>query len=160
LFLVGVLLKWIHFDSQSFCSRILSAIVQNRTPETPEDRRQRMVLHFDNATSHTSKCTIVDLRANRLTRVPHPAFSPDMAPSDFYRFGKLKMMLMGAFAHDELLQGVMKVFNGISREEIEVVFEEWLLKSERCIQQNGEYVESESLINMFSLSQRYPVWPC
>jgi histone-lysine N-methyltransferase SETMAR len=80
-----------------------------------------MVLHFDNATSHTAKCTINYLRVNRLTRGPHPAFSPDLAPSDFHLFGKLEKALMGAsFAHDdELLQGVMEVLDGILREGFE-----------------------------------------
>jgi hypothetical protein len=35
----------------------------------------------------------------------------------------------------------MEVFNGISREEFEAVFEEWLLWLDRCIQRNGGYVE-------------------
>jgi hypothetical protein len=78
-----------------------------------------------------------------LTWAPHPAFSLDLAPSDFYLFGKLKMALMGAaFADDDqLLQGVMEVLNGISREELEAVFEERLLRLDRYIQQNGEYAE-------------------
>jgi hypothetical protein len=60
------------------------------------------VLHFDHATPHTAKCTIDYLRADRLTRAPRPAFSPDLAPSDFYLFGKLKKALMGAaFAEDD-----------------------------------------------------------
>jgi hypothetical protein len=36
---------------------------------------------------------------------------------------------------------VTEVLNGISREEQEVVFEEWLLRLDRCIQQNGGNVE-------------------
>jgi hypothetical protein len=48
--LVEILPKGIHFDSQYFCSNILSAIVQNRPSETLEDRKRRLVLHFDNAT--------------------------------------------------------------------------------------------------------------
>jgi hypothetical protein len=72
--LVETLLKGIHFDSQSFCSSLLSAIEQNRLSETPEDRRRRMVIHFDNATPCTAKFTIDYLRANRLTRAPHPTF--------------------------------------------------------------------------------------
>jgi hypothetical protein len=91
--LVEILSKRIRFDSEYFCSNILSAIVQNQPSETPEDRRQRMVMHFDSATAHRAKCTNDYPRANRLTRVQHPAFSPDLAPSDlapsdFYRFGK------------------------------------------------------------------------
>jgi hypothetical protein len=84
------------------------------------------VVHLDSATLHTDKCAIDYRRANQITGAPHPAFSPDLAPSNFYRFGKLKMVLMGAaFAdNNKLSQGVMEVFNGISREEFEAVFEE------------------------------------
>jgi hypothetical protein len=84
-----------------------------------------MMVHFDNAIQHTAKGTIDYLRANRWTRAPPPAFSPDLAPSRFYLFGKLKMALMSAaFAGDgELLQGVMEVLNGISREQPEAGFE-------------------------------------
>jgi hypothetical protein len=53
------------------------------------------------------------------------------------------MALMGvAFANDdELLHGVMEVLNGISREDLEAIFEECFLRLDRCIQENGEYVE-------------------
>jgi hypothetical protein len=84
-----------------------------------------MMVHFDNATPNTVKCTIDYLRANPFAREPHPAFSPDVMPLDFQLFGKLKITLMGAvFADGELLQGVMEVLNGISRERLEAVFEE------------------------------------
>jgi hypothetical protein len=36
---------------------------------------------------------------------------------------------------------MMEVLNKISREELEAVFEEWLLRFDRCMQQNEEYVE-------------------
>jgi hypothetical protein len=50
------------------------------------------------------------------------------------------MAWMGAAlaSDDGLLQGVMKVLNGILREELE----EWLLRLDRCIRQNREYMES------------------
>jgi hypothetical protein len=86
----------IHSDFQSFCSNIIFAIVQNRRSEAPEDRKRRMVLRFDNATPHTSKCTSDYLEVNWLTLRPHPASSPDLAPSDCHLFGKLKMALMRA----------------------------------------------------------------
>jgi hypothetical protein len=101
------------------------------------------VLHFDNTDPHTANRTSDYLRANQLTLAPHLAFSPDLAPSDFYLFAKLKIGLMGAaFSRDDgLLQGVMEVLNGISREELEAAFEEWLRRLERSIQQNRRYVE-------------------
>jgi hypothetical protein len=124
---VQILPKGTHFDFHYFCSNILSAIVQNQLSETPEDWRRRMSLHFNNPTMHAAKCPIDYLRANRLTRVPYPAFSADLAPSDFYLFGKMKMVLMGAASPDDgPLQGVMEVLNGILREGLEAVFEECL----------------------------------
>jgi hypothetical protein len=76
-----------------------------------------MAMHFESTTPGTTKCTIDYLRTNRLMRAPHPAFSPDLAVSDSYVFSKLKKALMGAtFTDDGLLQGVMELLNGISRE--------------------------------------------
>ncbi|UYV71591.1 hypothetical protein LAZ67_8003795 [Cordylochernes scorpioides] len=38
------------------------------------------------------------------TLMPHPAYSPDLTPSDFYLFGKLKISLRGrTFENDEML---------------------------------------------------------
>jgi hypothetical protein len=82
--LVEILPKGIIFDSRCFCFNALSAVVQNRPSGTPEDRRRKMLVHFDNATPPTAKWTIDCLRANRLTHEPHPAFSPDLAPLDLF----------------------------------------------------------------------------
>jgi hypothetical protein len=95
LSLAEILPKGIRFGFYYSCFNILSAIVQNRPSETAEDWRPRMVLHFDNATCQTDKYTIDYLRANQLTHAPYPAFSPDLALSDFDLFGTLKMALMG-----------------------------------------------------------------
>jgi hypothetical protein len=53
------------------------------------------------------------------------------------------MALMGATFDtvQELLKGVMRLLNGILREECETVFDQWLKRLDACIQQYGEYVE-------------------
>jgi hypothetical protein len=60
--------------------------------------------------------------------------------------GKRKTALIGeAFADNaELLQSLMEVLNRIPREKLEAVVEEWLLRFDRCIQPNEEYVNSFS----------------
>jgi hypothetical protein len=75
-----------------------------------------------------------------MKRAPHPAFSPDLAPSDFYLFGKIKTALMGAvFASEqELLDGVLGVIHTISREELESVFEDWLSRLDQSVQRDGD----------------------
>ncbi|GFN74212.1 dimethylaniline monooxygenase [n-oxide-forming] [Plakobranchus ocellatus] len=54
-----------------------------------------VVLQHDNATSHTAKGTKEWLERYRWDVVPHPAQSPDPAPSYFHLFGLLNHHLRG-----------------------------------------------------------------
>jgi hypothetical protein len=78
-----------------------------------------------------------------MRRAPQPPFSPDLAPSDFYRFGKLKTTLMGSVFENEqeLLDGVTRILDGITRDELESVFEEWVARLDVCIHRGGDHVE-------------------
>jgi hypothetical protein len=48
---------------------------------------------------------------------PHPPYSPDLTPSDFYRFGYVKRCLAGlSFENvDQLLEAVEDVLEGIEK---------------------------------------------
>jgi histone-lysine N-methyltransferase SETMAR len=141
--LVEILPKGEPFNAGYFCLKILAGIVEHRPVETAEDMTREMVLHYDNAIPHTARLSSDYMNHNRLKRAPQPPFSPDLAPSDFYLFGKLKTALMGATFEDaeQLLQAVMTVLNGISRDELERVFSEWLVRLDACVPQGGDYVE-------------------
>jgi hypothetical protein len=78
-----------------------------------------------------------------MKRALHPPFLPDLAPSDFYPFGKVKTALVSVIFEDEnrLLAGVIEVPMAIPLEELEAIFEEWLSRLDACIQGDGEYVE-------------------
>jgi hypothetical protein len=39
------------------------------------------------------------------------------------------------------MDGVMRALDIISRDELEVVFDEWLVRLDTCIQRGGNYVE-------------------
>jgi hypothetical protein len=99
--------------------------------------------NFDNATPHTARETLGFLKSHRMKRAPHPAFSTDLAPSDFYLFGKIKTALMGSeFEREQsLLDGVLRVINPISREELEYVFEDWLSRLDQSVQRDGDHIE-------------------
>ena len=55
-----------------------------------------VLLHHDNAPAHPSRATSDALREYRLKLLPHPPYSPDLAPSDLFLFPKLKEHLRGA----------------------------------------------------------------
>jgi transposase len=45
--------------------------------------------------AHTSLVVREFLTKNNVTTVPHPVYSPDLAPCDFYVFPKMKLRLKG-----------------------------------------------------------------
>jgi hypothetical protein len=49
----------------------------------PEIWRQNWLLHHNNAPSHTSFFTREFLTKNNMTGIPHPPYSPDLAPCNF-----------------------------------------------------------------------------
>ena len=53
------------------------------------------ILQHDNARPHTSRQTPDALAQLKLSALPHPAYSPDLAPSDYFLFLQLKEHLKG-----------------------------------------------------------------
>jgi hypothetical protein len=49
-------------------------------------REQTWLLHHDNAPSHTSVLTQQFLAKNKIPVIPHPPYSPDLAPCEFFLF--------------------------------------------------------------------------
>ncbi|GFR84539.1 histone-lysine N-methyltransferase SETMAR [Elysia marginata] len=56
---------------------------------------KRVVLQHDDATPHSANLTQQWLQRYGMEILPHPAHSPDLAPSDFHLFGPLKRHLGG-----------------------------------------------------------------
>jgi hypothetical protein len=74
---------------------------------------------------------------------PHPPYSPDLAPCDFYLFGYVKQRLAG-FSFDSAehpLEAVQEVLDGIEKVTLEAVFLEWTQRLRNCIASNGEYTD-------------------
>ncbi|GFN76074.1 histone-lysine N-methyltransferase SETMAR [Plakobranchus ocellatus] len=64
--------------------------------QTRRDRHDKdSILQNDNARLHSSRQTQDALRQLELTTLPHPAYIPDLVPSDYYLFPQLKKYLKG-----------------------------------------------------------------
>ncbi|UYV71100.1 hypothetical protein LAZ67_8001714 [Cordylochernes scorpioides] len=75
---------WVyHYDP--FSKRQSIAISTKR----PGLKDCQIKFHQDNARPHTAQQTLAQISRYGWTLMPHPAYSPDLAPSDFYLFGKL-----------------------------------------------------------------------
>jgi len=51
------------------------------------------LLHDDNAPTHQALITHEFLAHNSIITLPHPPYSPDLAPCDFFLFLKMKLQL-------------------------------------------------------------------
>ena len=70
----------------------LKKYYQKRRPAT--GFKHVRLLH-DNAPAHTSAIVAVFLKKEKVTVLPHPPYSPDLAPCDFFLFPKVKAFLAG-----------------------------------------------------------------
>ena len=66
--------------------------VRRKRPELSANSR---ILHHDNASAHTALSVREFLATKQITVLGYPAYSPDLAPSDFFLFPKIKEILKG-----------------------------------------------------------------
>ena len=101
-----------------------------------------LLLH-DNARPHTARATANLIGSFGWFCLPHPPYSPDLAPSDYHLFPDLKKFLGGKrFETDEELKAtVLGFFHSLDIEFFENGIKKLILRSEKCIQIQGDYVE-------------------
>ena len=75
--------------------------------------------------------------------LPHPAYSPDLAPSDFHLFPKLKNFLAGQKfgSNEEVIQVVNEYFEGLEENHFKEGIGNLEKRLAKCIELRGDYVE-------------------
>jgi histone-lysine N-methyltransferase SETMAR len=95
-------------NSKSYCD-----LLQNHLKPAISSKRCSMLssgvlLQHDNAHPHTACATAKKTTDLRLECIPHPAYSLDLAPSDYHVFGPLKEALGGKkFSTDDEIKEVV-----------------------------------------------------
>ncbi|GFS19596.1 collagen alpha-5(VI) chain [Elysia marginata] len=98
---------------------------------------------FDENCPHKARATNQSLRELRIQVLPHPAYSSDLAPCDFWLFPILKDRLAGR--KFDRIQDLAKEVNSelptIPEEDYQGIFRKWQIRLKRCIESHGEYFE-------------------
>ena len=96
---------------------------------------------MDNAPIHKSVMTQEFLVKEGFHVPSHPAYSPDLSPSDFYLLGKLKKHpgSLRFESPDEILYWIEQKFSDIPRVELIRVFQAWEERLRWVIANKGEY---------------------
>jgi len=76
--------------------------------------------------------------------VPHPPYSPALAPADFFLFRKLKTTLKGHFQTiEEIQENVIRELRAIAESAFQEVFKQWKKGWKRCIASRGDHFEGD-----------------
>jgi histone-lysine N-methyltransferase SETMAR len=105
--------------------------------------KEKIIFHQDNAPAHRSVLVMGKLRDLHYELLEHPPYSPDLAPSDFYLFQKLKLFLAGQ--HFSSNQEAIAAVEGYYADLMKNHFREEIMALEhcwnKCTSLKGDYVE-------------------
>ena len=96
--------------------------------------------HQDNAPVHNSILVKDYLTKMGINTIPHPPCSPDLAPSDFWLFPKLRGCCCKT--SEEMKEAVMKVIDTLTQEDFHGAFQK-LLEWYKCIAVGGDNFEGD-----------------
>jgi hypothetical protein len=97
--------------------------------------------------AHSSFLVCNFLAKNKMTIVPQPPYSPDLAPANFFLFPKLKSTLKGRCfdATDEIQKISTNELLAIPKEAFQKAFQSWQKCWERCVASEENYSDGDKL---------------
>jgi histone-lysine N-methyltransferase SETMAR len=140
---VDFLENGVTINAQYYCKLLTGAVRKSIRKKRPGMLSGKVILLHDNARPHTANLTTTTLAKMRWEVLPHPPYSPDLAPSDYHLFGPLKEHLGGKkFTTDEALQNDVLQWlrqqpSSFYTKGIRELPQRW----QRCLDTHGEYFE-------------------
>ena len=85
------------------------------------------------------------LATKQITVLEHPAYSPDLAPSDFFLFPKIKERLKGRHFDDvdDIRSNTTAALKAVPQNQFQNCFEGWTRRWHGCIASQGECYEGD-----------------
>ncbi len=135
--------------TSEFYGKVLARLREQIRKKRPDiwKNSDYWILH-DNAPVHTAGHTVTRMWETDMKEIPHPAYSPDLAPCDFWMFPAIKKQLKGQEHRTirEVQEAVLKVIQNFTAEDYEIAFDRLLLRWRKCIASGGAYFEGDGVI--------------
>jgi transposase len=97
--------------------------------------------------AHTALKVADYLREMQMSVLPQPPYSPDLAPADFFLFGKLKNSLKGSRFDSipEIQDASARTLKDIPQSDFQKSFDHWKKRWQKCIEVGGDYFDGDTL---------------
>lgn len=122
---------------------VLKQLMKDHIPKKRPDLVKKWKLHHDNARPHVAHAVTEFLAQKNVKTVPHPPYSPDLAPNDFFLYPTAKKDLKGRRFLDSAtaVKALEAILKRISSDGFEHVFKAWQKRWAKCVRLQGEYIE-------------------
>lgn len=128
-------------DRTYYIENCLQLVVKTLKKERPNSGMRGLKLLHDNAKPHVNSEVLTYLRDQEFQVMPHPPYSPDLAPCDYWLNDYIKCNLTEQKDEDSLFEAVTKVLNNIPEEEYRKTFDKLVKRIRLFIKNKGDYFE-------------------
>ena len=132
--------------NHAFYKDILERL-RKRVQRVQMDIADDWVLQHDNAPAHVALSIREFLAKKNIPLLPHPPYSPDLAPCDFYLFPKMKSKLKGH--HFGTMENIQKIVTDelktLTENDFQYCYGQWKKRWKHCVTSKGSYFEGDNL---------------
>ncbi|KAI6658295.1 Transposase [Oopsacas minuta] len=128
---------------QFYADVVLPEVEKHYLKRRPKTGTRGLKILHDNAKPHKSLAVRQKIKDMGMHEVPHPPYSPDIAPCDFWLFRKLKDNLSGREFEDRLSLGraIYRYLEVIPKDEYRKTFENWIKRLNSVVAYKGDYFD-------------------
>ena len=121
--------------------------LRKRVQRVRTDIADDWVLHHDNAPAHTALSIREFLVKKNIPILPHPPYSPDLAPCDFYLFPKLKSKLKDHHfgTMENIQKSVTDELHTLTENDFRYCYDQWKTRWNHRVTFQGSYFEGDNL---------------
>ncbi|CAF3142115.1 unnamed protein product [Rotaria sp. Silwood2] len=127
-------------DHDYYIDNCLIPVINEIRKKEKSSRTTLKILH-DNGPPHAHQDVVDYLTEECIEIIPHPPYSPDLAPCDFWLNDYIKNKLTDHTNEESLAEEVSAIMKNIPINEFKKTFDKLLERMELCINNNGDYFE-------------------
>lgn len=139
--LIDVLDKGKTIDANYYVNNCLKSVIAEVKAQRPKSGTTSMKILHDNAKPHAAILVNNFLENEGIAVIPHPPYSPDLAPCDYWLFGALKRKLGSYDSAEELKSAITEHLFSIPVNEYRQALENYVERLRCCIKNEGDYFE-------------------